>query len=146
MCLSSWSYLYQLCQIIEYPPKRTKNHLNVSFLWRGFLPFHQDKRKCTSQEWERGRATRESSAATEGISLGEHHQDRLIWRAVVNVFMRGNEAISRLPMGYIGVPIRSMGDVPRLSCFKMWVTFHPRVISLVFSLAHPKTFIGPLSH
>lgn len=59
---------------------------------------------------------------------------------VVNVFTRGNEAISGLPTGDMGVPISRMGDVPHLSC-KMWVTSHPRVISLIFPPAHPKTAI-----
>lgn len=49
-------------------------------------------------------------------------------------------------MGYMGVPIRRMGDVPRLSCFKMWVTSHPRVISLarVFLLHIPKPLLTHL--
>lgn len=53
---------------------------------------------------------------------------------VVDVFTMGNEPISRLPRGgNVGVPVRGMGVAPHLSSSKMWVTSHPRVISLAFS-------------
>lgn len=43
----------------------------------------------------------------------------------------------------MGVPVRGMGVAPHLSSSKMWVTSHPRVISLVFfvgtiTLLHPQ--------
>lgn len=49
---------------------------------------------------------------------------------VVDVFTMANEPISRLPRRDVGVPVRGKGVAPHLSFSQMWVTSHPRVISL----------------